>query len=132
MVESEHIFAVLIIIILVGVYGFATTQHNNPIVGKVAPIRDPIVGDWIHTFPGGGYDTLSINSNGEFDELSFSSVMSNGIRSELAPIHGHWISQLFGRYNFIHDNGFIQVLTYSPSNDTVISENYVNVTFSRS
>jgi hypothetical protein len=126
MVESGHIIAVLTIIILALVYGYATphgytiTHHN-----------DPIIGDWLHTFPGGGYTYISINSSGEYDELSFSNIGPNGYRSELAPIHGNWTRQLNGTYNLVHDNGFIQVLNYSSSQDVIFSENYEKVTFSR-
>ena len=127
MVESRHIIAVLTIIILALVYGYAITPREYPIT----PQNDPIIGDWLHTSPGGGYTYISINSSGEYDELSFSNIGPYGYRSELAPIHGNWTRQLNGTYNLVHNNGFIQVLNYSSSQDVIFSENYEKVIFSR-
>jgi hypothetical protein len=112
MVEYGHIIAYLTLIFLILVFGFAHYPH--------APQTDPIIGNWLYSFPGGGYTYISINSSGEFDERSASNIVGPYKRRiGLAPIHGTWKRQWNGTYSVNSSSRGIRLLIYSASQDII-------------
>jgi hypothetical protein len=112
MVDYGRIIAYLTLVCLILVFGYAYYLNT--------PQPDPFVGDWLYTFPGGGYTHISINASGEFDERSASNIVGpSGRRIGLAPVHGTWKKQETSTYRLNSSGNGIEILVYSPSEDVI-------------
>lgn len=116
MIKQKYIIIILILICVTVIFGIIC-----PIAPLLSPdLNDPIIGTWVESFPNGGHNTASFESDGQW---SWQEIYNGGsVLRSIPPWYGTWKRLAFGVYS-VNQSGSITLWYYNASQDKIYPEN---------